>query len=183
MADLQPRHLLSLSGASFRQSALAAPILVFLCQCAGPFVPGTPRPYSNERENYRAEAREWDQRQNQYAYERGLSDGRADAGAGEAKSYVRHGQSYTLGTRGAYVAGYDAAYAEADSQNPTVPGYPHETHLERDPAYNQGYDYGLRDRVAGRPADVDAHTGSFDPRYRRSFESGYLDAYESHRGN
>lgn len=183
MANRPPRHLLNLCDARLRRSALVAPILACLCQCAGPLVPGTPRPFSDERENYRAEAREWDQRQNQYAYERGLSDGKADASAGEPKSYDGHEQSYTLSTRGAYIAGYDAGYAEGDSQNPSVPGYPPETRVERDPAYNQGYDYGLRDRVAGRPADVDAHTGSFDPRFRRSFESGYLDAYESRRGN
>lgn len=48
-----------------------------------------------------------------------------------------------------------------------------------DPVYQQGYDYGLRDRVSGRQNDPGAHTGRYDPRSRRSFERGYSDAYNA----
>ncbi len=62
-----------------------------------------------------------------------------------------------------------------------MPGYPSGSPAPQtnDPYYQQGYDYGLRDRVSGRPSDPTAHTGRYDPRYRRSFERGYVDAYNS----
>lgn len=67
---------------------------------------------------------------------------------------------------------------------PPSPGYPPPGgggQSDNDPAYNQGYDYGVRDRVAGRQADAGAHVGRYDPRHRRSFERGYYDAFESRR--
>lgn len=60
------------------------------------------------------------------------------------------------------------------SEQPASPG-------SNDPVYSQGYDYGVRDRAAGRAADVDAHNGRYDPRNRRSFEQGYYDAFDSRR--
>lgn len=72
-------------------------------------------------------------------------------------------------------------------QAPVYPGQgytppaPPSGQQSNDPGYSQGYEYGLRDRVAGRQADAGAHVGAYDPRYRRSFEKGYYDAFEARR--
>ncbi len=160
-----------------------------------PFGPQPPPPYTDQREQWRTQTREQAQQQSQLAYERGVSDGRADANAGLPKSYVRHHQSYTPATQSAYQQGYDQGYlpplaplpssgSQTWQQPPGVPAYPgtntpNPPPANHDPAYQQGYDYGLRDRVSGRPNDPAAHTGRYDPRYRRSFERGYVDAYHS----
>jgi hypothetical protein len=103
--------------------------------------------------------------------------------------------------RFAYQQGYDQGYLpqlaplpgiggynqQPSWQQPTpqtqVPTYPggsgYTPPPTNDPVYQQGYDYGLRDRVGGRPNDPGAHTGRYDPRNRRSFECGYVDAYNS----
>jgi len=164
--------------------ASIAPV-VLLSQCVGPypmdgpFGPGAPRPYSDQREQYRQEAREYDRQQSMQAYDRGLRDGRADFHAGRPKSNTGPERRGTPDTDAAYEAGYNAGYAAAEPQAGAGSGY--QTQPQPDPAYNQGYDYGLRDRVAGRPADPDAHVGRYDPRFRRSFESGYYEAFESRR--
>jgi hypothetical protein len=163
-----------------------------------PFGPQQPPPYTDQREQWRNQAQDQGQQQNQYAYERGISDGRADSNANLPKSYVRHYQSYTPATQSAYQQGYDQGYLPQLAplpgagglnpqpwQQPTspVPAYPgsggYSPPPTSDPSYQQGYDYGLRDRVAGRQNDPGAHTGRYDPRNRRSFERGYVDAYNS----
>lgn len=166
-----------------------------------PFGPQQPPPYTDQREQWRNQSRDQGQQQNQYAYERGISDGRADANANLPKSYARHYQSYTPATQAAYQQGYDQGYLPQlaplpgtggynqqpswqqpapQSQVPTYPGSSSYTPPPtNDPVYQQGYDYGLRDRVGGRPNDPGAHTGRYDPRNRRSFERGYVDAYNS----
>lgn len=172
-----------------------------------PFGPQQPPPYSGPREEWRNQNRDQGQEQNRYAYERGISDGRADANANLAKDYRRHYQSYTQATQTAYRQGYDQGYVPTLAplpgaggwQQPTVPPYPGsnpgypqgggsypggggyntQPPPSNDPAYQQGYDYGLRDRVSGRQNDPGAHTGRYDPRNRRSFERGYSDAYNS----
>jgi hypothetical protein len=163
-----------------------------------PFGPPPPRPYTDQREQYRTQTRDDSQQQNQLAYERGISDARSDSSAGLTKSYARHYQSYTPATQTAYQAGYDQGYLPPlaplpgapnpnwQQQPPAQPTYPgisgsYTPPPANDPAYNQGYDYGLRDRVAGRPNDPGAHVGHYDPRYRRSFERGYIDAFSARR--
>ncbi|HYF36716.1 MAG TPA: hypothetical protein VD994_15580 [Prosthecobacter sp.] len=155
-----------------------------LTQCVGPdgrpmspFGPLPPAPYSEQREQYRSEAQEYARNQSLEAYNRGYQDGSRDHRAGEARSYLRHAQNYDESTRAAYQEGYDKGYGTGP-----LPGSGAAPTGTGDPAYSQGYDYGLRDRVGGRPADADAYAGSYDPRYRRSFERGYYDAYESRRG-
>ena len=161
-----------------------------------PFAP-QPAPYSPQQEQWRTQNRDQAQQENQYAYERGVSDGRADANAGLTKSVARHYQNYTPATQQAYQQGYDQGYlpplaplpgaggvpqpAWPTQPQPQIPGYPSGSPAPQnnDPYYQQGYDYGLRDRVSGRPSDPTAHTGRYDPRYRRSFERGYVDAYNS----
>jgi hypothetical protein len=183
-----------------------APILLVSCvdpygNPMNPFGPQQPPPYTDQREQWRNQTRDQSQQQNQLAYERGVSDGRADANANLPKSYTRHYQSYTPATQAAYQQGYDQGYLpqlaplpgiggynqQPSWQQPTpqtqVPTYPggsgYTPPPTNDPVYQQGYDYGLRDRVGGRPNDPGAHTGRYDPRNRRSFERGYVDAYNS----
>ncbi len=160
-----------------------------------PFAPMPPAPYTDQREQYRTQIRDDSQQQNQLAYERGISDARADASAGLSKSYARHFQSYSQTTQAAYQAGYDQGFVPALVPLPgspiqsapaptTPPTYANPSSLYtpppiNDPTYSQGYDFGLRDRVAGRPNDPGAHVGRYDPRQRRSFERGYIDAYNS----
>jgi hypothetical protein len=156
-----------------------------------PFGPQPPPPYTDQREQYRSQTRDDSQQQNQLAYERGISDARADASAGLTKSYARHFQSYTATTQAAYQAGYDQGFMPTLAPFPGAPPQPTPSPVYtnpgsaytpppiNDPTYSQGYDFGLRDRVAGRPNDPGAHVGRYDPRNRRSFERGYLDAYSS----
>jgi hypothetical protein len=156
-----------------------------------PFGPQPPPPYTDQREQYRSQIRDDSQQQNQLAYERGISDARADASAGLTKSYARHFQSYTATTQAAYQAGYDQGFMPTLAPFPGAPPQPTPSPVYtnpgsaytpppiNDPTYSQGYDFGLRDRVAGRPNDPGAHVGRYDPRNRRSFERGYLDAYSS----
>ena len=185
------------------RSLFLLPALV-LVSCVGPdgnpispFGPQTPPPYTDQREQWRNQTRDQSQQYNQYAYERGISDARADANAGLPKSYQRHYQSYTQATQAAYQQGYDQGYVpqlaplpgsggwqQPQTQQPYVPPYPgsngsYTPPPTNDPNYQQGYDYGLRDRVGGRPNDPGAHPGRYDPRNRRSFERGYSDAYNS----
>ncbi len=192
----------------FMRLRLLAPALL-LTSCVdpygnpmNPFGPQTPPPYTDQREQWRNQTRDQGQQQNQYAYERGISDGRADANANLSKSYARHYQSYTPATQAAYQQGYDQGYLPPlaplpgaggfhqqpqwqqqplpNTQAPTYPGSGGYTPPPtNDPAYQQGYDFGLRDRVAGRANDPAAHTGRYDPRNRRSFGRGYVDAYNA----
>lgn len=166
-------------------------LILGLTQCVGPdgrpmspFGPVPPRPYSDQREQYRNDVRDYSQEENQRANERGEEDGRLDYAGGEQRSYLRHYRNYTEGTRAAYQDGYDRGYGTAPLSNGGANGSNgggNDYRSQPDPSYNQGYDYGLRDRVAGRPSDPGAYTGSYDPRFRRSFEQGYADAYESGR--
>jgi hypothetical protein len=162
-----------------------------------PLGPQPPPPYTDQREQWRNQTRDQGQQQNQLAYERGISDGRADANAGLPKSYARHYQSYTQATQAAYQQGYDQGYLPQLAPLPDSRGYPQQPSWQpqqaptypgggsyspaptNDQAYQQGYDFGLRDRVGGRANDPGAHTGRYDPRNRRSFERGYSDAYHS----
>lgn len=158
-----------------------------------PFGPPPAAPYTQQQEQWRTQERDQAQQQNQMAYERGISDGRADANANLPKNYQRHYQSYTPATQPAYQQGYDQGYLPplaplpggggwTPPQQPGVPSYPGGGYTPpqvNDPVYQQGYDYGLRDRVSGRANDPGAHTGRYDPRSRRSFERGYVDGYSS----
>ncbi len=175
---------------------LLSPFLLTQCvdqygNLTSPFGPQSPQPYTDQREQYRSQSRDDSQEQNQSAYERGIADARMDSSAGLLKSYNRHYQSYTPATQAAYQAGYDQGYAPAlaplpgsqlwqpQSQAPSPYAGAGSPPPANDPVYNQGYDYGVRDRVGGRPNDPGAHVGSYDPRYRRSFERGYVDAYSA----
>ena len=87
-----------------------------------------------------------------------------------------------------YRDAYNQSYSRSNSSlggaytNPQVPGYPQTqapAPLANTPAYNQGYDYGLRDRTGGRLADPATHVGRYDPRQRTSFEQGYHEGYNA----
>lgn len=179
-----------------QHTLLPAFAALFLTQCVGPYpggpmgpaggppppVPGYGGPvYTPQQEQYRNEWRDMGRQQNQMAYERGVSDGRADYGAGLDASYQRHYQSYTPATQSTYTQGYDFGYAPAGGRDSTEYRPAPAPDAAPDPYYNRGYDFGLRDRVGGRPQDPGAHSGAYDPRYRRSFERGYLDGYERRR--
>lgn len=166
-----------------------------------PFGPATPPPYTEGREQYRTDMREYDRTQSQQAYDRGQRDGSDDARSGLPRNTQRNPFGYSSAQGSAYNEGYEQGYrsnpgyqGSASSYNP-APGYsgqepgpdytppapPPSQQESNDPSYNQGYEYGLRDRVAGRQADAGAHVGRYDPRYRRSFERGYYDAFEARR--
>jgi len=172
-----------------------------LTQCVDPYgnpispfgPPMAPPPYPSGREEYRSDMREYDRNQSQQAYTRGWKDG-----ADDGRSGLRRGSSnpygYNSAQAQAYQDGYTQGYQSNSSaapgygQNRPTPAYPDDSPStpstqapSNDPSYNQGYEYGLRDRVAGRQADAGAHVGSYDPRFRRSFERGYYDAFESRR--
>lgn len=172
-----------------------------------PFGPGNPRPYSDGREQYRTDMREQDQGQAQQAYERGMREGADDGRSGLPKNNQRNPYGYSSTQGRAYADGYEQGYRSSPPQG-GPPGYPGQGYApsgqapaypgqgqgyvapyqppappqsSNDPGYNQGYEYGLRDRVAGRQADAEAHVGAYDPRYRRTFEKGYYDAFEARR--
>lgn len=142
-----------------------------------PFGPAMPPPYTDQREQYRSDLRDYEREQNLRAHERGINDGRADYGAGLPKDSARHFQSYTPATRHTYQDGYDKGYGVTGP----IQGTQDTNYPRPDPAYSQGYDCGMRDRVGGRQHDPGAYVGSYDPRFRRSFENGYGDAYYSRR--
>ncbi len=91
----------------------------------------------------------------------------------------------------AYRDAYNQSYSVTINSRAGIGGYPNQgvgqqppqgaaqQAQPRDPTYNQGYDYGLRDRTGGRVADPAAQVGRYDPRYRASFERGYYDGYNS----
>lgn len=122
-------------------------------------------PYTTEREAWRADVREFERDLQQSTYRRGIEDGRMDFSNGESNNYRRHIARYDSQTEKAYADGYATGYMGGG----IAP--------VRDAAYNQGFDYGMRDRTRGKPADLDAHFGEYDARFRESFERGYLDGY------
>ena len=178
---------------------------VALTQCVdpygnpmSPFGPGAPAPYTDGREQYRTDMREQERGQAQQAYDRGQRDGSDDARSGMPRNLQRNPFGYSSTQATAYNDGYEQAYRSSMPPSSGMPGYgpapsypspgdytppalPPSNASQNDPSYSQGYEYGLRDRVAGRQADAGAHVGRYDPRFRRSFERGYYDAFEARR--
>ncbi|WP_395744429.1 hypothetical protein [Prosthecobacter sp.] len=164
--------------------ALALPLL--LTQCVDPnYGPNSGvDPYTNP---YRQDVRDQGSLMNAMAFERGEQDGQADAQQGQSQNYHRYSSRFDRNTELAYRDGYNHRYAQTINNqgqpgaypNQGMPSQPGAVQSPRDPAYNQGYDYGLRDRTGGRPADPAAQVGRYDPRYRSSFERGYYDGYNS----
>ncbi len=166
--------------------ALALPLL--LTQCADTYGPNGGDPYANP---YRQDMRDQGAQMNAMAFERGQQDGQEDALRGQTENYQRHSSHFDRNTAMAYRDAYNHRYSETINSRSEAGGYPtqatplhqpHPTAVQqpgRDPVYNQGYDYGLRDRTGGRVADPAGHVGRYDPRYRSSFERGYYDAYHS----
>ena len=185
------------------------PLSFCLVQCVDPMMydggpPGPQGPggaYPRYDDPYqRSEMRERGNDLNRQAYERGLEDGREDAQARQSQNFNRHRDRFGRSTEMAYRDGYNQAYSQANSSlgaygnpgygygagQPPAPGYgalpPADQappQQQRDPSYNMGYDYGLRDLTSGRVSDPGAHVGKYDPRYRASFERGYYDAFNS----
>lgn len=121
------------------------------------------RPYSAEQEKQRTETREDRQTDLRRVYQQGLDDGRSDAAEHQGPRHV----AYVTAAEKAYGDGYRDGYSAAANANEPV----------RDAAYNQGFDYGMRDRARKKPSDPDAYIGEYDSRFRASFERGYLDGY------
>ncbi len=162
-------------------ATLALPLL--LTQCVDPYYqgPNGGDPYANNP--YRQDMRDQGAEMNRQAYERGIQDGRADAQQRQAQDYRRYPSRFDRNTEMAYRDGYNQGYALMGNSQRELGGYGNQGGAQqppaRDPAYNQGYDYGLRDRTGGRVSDPAAHVGRYDPRYRSSFERGYYDAYNA----
>lgn len=167
-------------------ASLALPLL--LTQCVDPYYPGLNGgdPYANNP--YRQHLRDQGSDLNRQAYEAGIQDGRSDAQQRMAQDYRHYPSRFDRNTEMAYRDGYNQGYTlMRNSQGELGGAYPNDygnqpqqpAQPQRDPAYNQGYDYGLRDRTGGRVADPTAHVGRYDPRYRSSFERGYYDAYNA----
>jgi hypothetical protein len=168
-------------------ASLTLPLL--LTQCLDPMMQGPPGAYPYGDPNQRLEMRERGADLNRMAYERGWQDGQMDAQQRQAKNDGRHTTRFDRNTVLAYRDGYSQGYTQSQQSSsgglqwpgqgaPVNPLPPQQQpQAQRDPAYNQGYDYGLRDRTSGRVADPAAHVGRYDPRYRASFERGYHDAF------
>jgi hypothetical protein len=168
---------------------------VLLPSCIDPYMMNMgAAPYSDPyRSQYRQDMRDQGRQMNQMAYERGWQDGQADAQRRQSQNYNRYRTSrFDRSTEMAYRDGYNQSYSQSSSSlnnlnqpppyyPPQGGGYPQQqpAPAENDAAYQQGYDYGLRDRVAGRVADPAAHVGRYDPRKRSNFERGYYDGYNS----
>ena len=181
-----------------RLAPLALPLL--LVQCVDPYGPNGADPYANP---YRQDMRDQGAQMNAAAFERGQQDGQSDAQQGLPPDAMRYPSRFDRNTTMAYRDGYNQRYNQtrgSQGQLGVNPGYnnnqpgalppPQGTQQQqapqqqpaRDPVYNQGYDYGLRDRTSGRAADPSAFVGRYDPRYRSSFERGYYDAFNSSPG-
>lgn len=158
---------------------------------------GGPGGYPYNDPYRRSELREQGADLNRMAYERGLQDGRDDAQQRQSQNFNRHRDRFDRSTEMAYRDGYNQSYSQANSSlgaysNPgsgygTPPSYTPPLPTQnaapaREPSYNMGYDYGIRDLSSGRGSDPGAHVGRYDPRYRSSFERGYYDAFNSRSG-
>jgi hypothetical protein len=159
-------------------ASLALPLL--LTQCVEPYYgPNGGDPYANP---YRQDMRDQGAQVNRQAYELGQQDGRSDAQQRQSQNYQRYTSRFDRNTEIAYRDGYNQGYSLMNNSQGEL-GYGNQGAAQpppaRDPAYNQGYDYGLRDRTSGRVADPAAHVGRYDPRYRSSFERGYYDGHNS----
>jgi hypothetical protein len=141
-------------------------LMVTLTQCT------TPAPYTPLQEQWRSDVREQDRELSSRAYQLGIQDGRMDFANGEANNYRRHLARYSSATERAYADGYGEGY-----QSGAASGGASVTEPFRDAAYNQGYDYGVRDRVRGKPSDPDAYWGTYDARQQPSFMRGYQDGF------
>ena len=146
---MKPRHLFSF-------------ILLSLClaHCAH-----SVKPYSDKREASRATAHEMVQTDEQFAFADGRQAGQRDVALGDRDSYRRHSPMYTPATENAYADGYHEGYGGTTAAP------------VRDEGYQQGFDYGMRDRAGRKASDPDAHIGEYDPRLRASFERGYVDGF------
>ncbi len=183
------------SRSSYHHSTMKWLLLVLvsapLSSCIDPYAMNMaqdPR-YDPHGSQYRGDMRAQGPQLNQMAYQRGMQDGQADAQQRQSQNYNRHRTRYDRSTEMAYRDGYNQAYSQSSSSlgggylNPQAPpGYPQSPSpapVANTPAYNQGYDYGLRDRTGGRIADPATHVGRYDPRQRTSFERGYQDGYNA----
>lgn len=174
-------------------ASLTLPLL--LTQCVEPYYgPNGGAPYPNQQ--YRQDMRDQGSQMSSMAFERGQQDGQADAQARQSQNYHRYPSRFDRNTEMAYRDGYNQSYSQANSSLGGYGSYPNQgmgqqlppqgaapQPLPRDPTYNQGYDYGLRDRTGGRVADPAAQVGRYDPRYRSSFERGYYDGYNTNSSN
>ncbi|MCF7786650.1 MAG: hypothetical protein K9N47_11050 [Prosthecobacter sp.] len=171
--------------------SLLAPLILplLLTQCTDPYYgPNGPDTYANP---YRQDMRDQGSQMNSMAFERGQQDGQADAQQGQSQNYQRNSSRYDRNTEMAYRDAYNQSYGLTMNSRREIAGYPNQGAAQqpqqgtaqqappRDPTYNQGYDYGLRDRTGGRVADPSAQVGRYDPRYRSSFERGYYDGYNA----
>lgn len=181
-------------------AALTLPLL--LTQCVEPYYgpnngPNGGDPYANQYQ-YRQDMRDRGSQMSSMAFERGQQDGQADAQQRQSQNYHRYPSRFDRSTEMAYRDGYNQSYSQTNSSLGGIGGYPNQGAWQqpqpnalpppqqqqpRDPIYNQGYDYGLRDRTGGRVADPAAQVGRYDPRYRSSFERGYYDGYNSNSSN
>ncbi|MFN7563018.1 MAG: hypothetical protein ACK5TH_14645 [Prosthecobacter sp.] len=168
---------------------------VMLPSCYDPYMMNMGRaPYGDPYgQQHRADMRDQGRQMNQMAFERGWQDGQMDAQRRQSQNYNRHrGARFDPNTELAYRDGYNQGFASISSSlnnlNQGPPPYPQQgggfqqpppAPAENDAAYQQGYDYGLRDRVGGRVADPAAHVGRYDPRKRSNFDRGYYDGYNS----
>ncbi len=168
-------------------ASLTLPLLLTQCVDAD-YGPNGRDPYANP---YRQDMRDQGSQMSSMAFERGQQDGRSDAQQRQSQNYHRYPSRFDRNTEMAYRDGYNQSYGLTHSSlgeigsygNPGMGQQPQPQQAPRDPAYNQGYDYGLRDRTAGRVADPAAQVGRYDPRYRASFDRGYYDGYNSSSNN
>lgn len=145
---------------------------LLLCHCVagGPSWPRrSANPYSPEREAFRISQHERADAVLRATFERGVEDGRLDASQGRPPDPGSRAAAYPdPASRKAYADGYRQGFSPPPNSSPPPSSA----------AYSQGYDFGLRDRLAGRPSDPDAHTATADPVFKAAFIQGYMDAFE-----
>ena len=198
MAEMndEGKGFLALSGrSSYAPSTMKWLLLILasapLSSCIDPYAMNMARDprYDPHGSQYRGDMRAHGPQLNQMAYQRGMQDGQSDAQRRQSQNYNRHRTRFDRSSEMAYRDGYNQAYSQSNSslgggylQYPTTPAYPQPQSpapQANSPAYNQGYDYGLRDRAAGRIADPSTHVGRYDPRQRADFERGYHGGYNA----
>lgn len=101
------------------------------------------------------------------AYNAGHADGRRDRQSGRRFDPQRGQRNYPPPLRENYVNGYRAGYQQSAS-----------TGWTQRKAYDDGFDHGRRDKVAGRPRQAARHLHDVPRNFQRDFTRGYNEGWD-----
>lgn len=102
------------------------------------------------------------------AYNTGHADGRRDRQNGRRYDPQRGQRNFPPPLRDSYVKGYRAGY---DPQGSSA-GWTQRK------AYDQGYDHGRRDKIAGKPRQAGRHLQNVPRNFQRDFTRGYNEGWD-----